>query len=84
MKRLILLILIAASILVSGCTKPDGTQRVLKQQGFTDIQITGYRPFMCSDRDTFCTGFTAKGPNGDRVSGAVCSGWLKGATVRFD
>ena len=66
------------------CTQPDKATEILKAHGYTDIQITGYRPFMASDSDTFSTGFTAKSPSGQRVSGAVTSGFLKGSTIRFD
>ena len=67
-----------------GCTDPDTTQRVLRQQGYTNVEITGWRPFMKSDSDAYSTGFVATAPNGERVSGAVTSGWFKGATVRMD
>lgn len=70
--------------LLSGCTDASTAKRVLHQQGYTDVVITGYRPFVGSDGDTYVTGFEATAPNGSRVTGAVCSGLLKGATIRFD
>lgn len=70
-------------LVLVGCTNIDQTERVLVSQGYTDIQITGYRVFGCSEDDDFSTGFTAK-MNNKTVSGVVCSGILKGATTRLD
>ena len=47
-----------------GCTQPDEARRVLAAQGYTDILITGYRPFMGGRDDTYSTGFQAKTPAG--------------------
>ena len=80
MKKFLLL----AAVLVAGCTAQNTAKRVLAQQGYSDVRITGYRLFMCAESDDFSTGFEATSPSGVRVTGAVCSGWLKGATVRFD
>ena len=66
------------------CTKPSEATRVLQRQGYTDITITGWRPFAKAEGDAFSTGFRAKSPTGSTVSGTVSSGILKGATVRFD
>lgn len=77
----------AATILLltaTACTQPDKAKRVLEQAGYTDIQITGYRPFMAGKDDTFSTGFRAKGPTGKVVTGAVTGGVLKGSTIRLD
>lgn len=47
--------------------------------------MTGYDWLNCSEDDVFHDKFTAKGPTGRRVSGAVCAGLLfKGATIRLD
>lgn len=67
-----------------GCTNPEGAEKVLKDQGYTNIVITGYRCFSCGEEDSFATGFTATSPNGTQVSGTVCEGFLKGKTIRFD
>ena len=76
-------ILSAISILLlCACTAPDTATRALEGAGYTDIKITGWSAFSCSDSDDFATGFTAKGPTGKTVTGAVCSGLLKGATIR--
>lgn len=66
------------------CTQPDKTTKILTQQGYTNIVITGWRPFSAGEGDSFATGFKATAPNGETVSGVVTGGFLKGATVRFD
>lgn len=71
--------------LMSGCTREDHARELLGSQGMTEIDITGYRMFICSDDDKFSTGFMAKSVGGKYVSGSVCSGLFgKGATVRYD
>lgn len=87
MKRMIL-VLILVLLISSGCTDVDRTRRVLEEQGYTDIEITGYRYFSCSEDDSCSTGFVAKSQAGKRVSGVVCSGYFgpfsKAATIRLD
>lgn len=83
---LIVPLLAALSIALSGCSQPDRATQVLSSQGFTDIVIhpVGLADaFSCSEGDAFYTPFTARGPSGTTVNGVVCSGFLKGATVRF-
>ena len=74
---------IIAILLLAGCTKPDEAKRVLTNEGYTNIEITGYNLFACSDEDTFKTGFRAKNRNGKIITGTVCSGVLKGSTIRY-
>ena len=77
-----LLIILIASL--GGCTDEAGAIRALRASGFTEIHLTGYQPFSCGD-DT-CTGFTALGPTGVRVTGAVGCGFFscsKNCTVRI-
>lgn len=84
MKKLILPILIAIPLL-SGCgVNPQKAKSALEAQGLTDIEIGSYSFFGCSDNDSFRSKFRAKGANGDIVYGVVCSGFLKGITVRYD
>lgn len=80
MKRLLLLI----ALVLAGCTQPEHARKVLEAQGLTNIVITGYSAFSCSDNDTFATGFEATSVNGARVKGTVCEGMLKNATVRYE
>ena len=84
MKLIKTLILTLVICLLSACTDNQTAERVLGQNGYTEIQITGYRPFMGGENDTYVTGFRAKSPSGQIVTGAVCSGFMKGATIRFD
>ena len=84
MKIPTLLLIAVLSLSLSACTRPDQATRVLSQAGYTQIEITGWRPFMASDNDTFSTGFEAISPNGSLVTGAVTSGWFKGSTIRVD
>lgn len=81
MKKILLISL--ASVLM-GCTNGDGAVRALEGAGYTDIKITGYRVFGCHEDDTFRTGFKAMGQGGKPVTGVVCSGILKGSTIRLD
>ena len=75
--------LIALLMLVA-CTRDNTAIRAVEAQGMTDVHTTGYRVFGCSEDDDFHTGFEAKDSRGRKVTGVVCSGWLKGATVRID
>jgi hypothetical protein len=78
MKKLVLLLVIS----MVGCTHQTTAIRVLQDQGYKNIVITGWRPFSC--QDSFATGFEATNSNGKFVTGVVCEGWLKAATLRFD
>lgn len=87
MKKLFLLPLIiamSATLLLAACTDSGAARRALEAQGFTDIEITGYAPFSCSEDDATSTGFTATNPQGKRVSGVACGGLLfKNTTIRW-
>jgi hypothetical protein len=75
------------SILLTSCTQPDRTIRILEDQGYYNIQTHGFgimQLSQCSEDDTFRIPFTAESSTGRQVTGVVCSGILKGATVRFD
>ena len=76
------LFLVCISLL--GCTDPDKARSVLSSNGYKNIEITGYSYFACSKDDTYQTGFTAISPSGQRITGTVCSGILKGSTIRFE
>lgn len=83
MKKIIAACLCIAAL--AGCSDASNASRVLHSSGYTDVVITGYRWFGCSQDDEVRTGFTARSPAGDIVSGIVCQGlFLKGATVRLD
>jgi len=82
MKKLFLVMALAA--LLSACTNSSKAERVLSENGYTNIQLTGYDLFGCGKGDTFADGFKATSPAGKTVVGVVCSGMFKGATIRFD
>lgn len=77
-------LMIIAAIILSGCSASDTATKALEGAGYSEVNITGYKFFGCSEDDTFHTGFIAKGVNGKQVTGVVCSGLLKGATIRTD
>ena len=81
MKTIILIIAIA---LLSGCYSNKDAIAALTTSGYTDIELHGYAAFSCAKDDTFAIKFTAKSPSGEAATGAVCSGWLKGKTIRLD
>ena len=83
-KRFKLLILIAVlGIATLSCTDEKGALRILENEGYTNIVLTGYDAYGCSDSDDFSTGFTATNSHGKQVVGVVCSGMCKGYTIRF-
>lgn len=77
------LMILAVAINWKACTSPSTATRVLTESGYTQIEITGHAWFACDEKDTFATAFKAKGPTGQQVSGAVCSGIFKNNTVRL-
>jgi hypothetical protein len=75
----------SVAIMPKACSRPDTARQTLEDQGYTDVVITGWRPFMAGKDDGVSTGFEATSPNGKRVSGAVTGGFVfKGSTIRFD
>jgi len=77
-------ILVLSVIAIVGCSSSDEATRALSGAGYKYINITGYKFFGCDEKDLYHTGFEATGPSGNRVSGVVCSGIFKGATIRTD
>ena len=56
----------------------------LNAQGISNVTLTGYKFFGCASGEYYSTGFKGIGVNGKPVSGVICSGFLKGVTVRYD
>lgn len=78
------ILILISCLFLFGCTDEISSRRALEAQGFTEIEFTGYKFFACGDDDTFHTGFRATNPNGQRVEGTVCCGWIaKDCTVRW-
>ena len=66
---------------------PDDFNRILTDEGYTNIQNTGYDALACSSEDALSSGFIATRHMSDgttrSVSGAVCCGSLfKSCTIR--
>lgn len=79
---------IAIALLFS-CTSPDRARSALFNEGFTNVELTGYAWTKCADQDSTCTGFIATSPAGHTVRGAVGCGYDiggcgKGCTVRLE
>lgn len=86
-RNLAKLILLAVFFSVVSCTSDNDFLKgkiQLKNQGYTNIVNTGWSAFCCGERDNFSTGFRAKDKNGNKVEGCICSGVLKGITLRFN
>jgi hypothetical protein len=76
---------LAIGLACTACTDPVTAQRALDNMGFTEIETQGRAFFSgCGESDNYATRFKARNPNGKIVTGVVCNGWFKGATVRFD
>lgn len=74
-------------LLLTSCTDAERARSTLEGAGYTDIQIGGRAWNSCSKDDDSCTSFTARGPSGRPVKGAVgcgLSGCGKGCTIRID
>ena len=79
------IIAIAALTLLAGCgVNAKSATVALEAQGMTNVKIGSWVFFGCGDSDAFRSSFTATGVNGKPVSGIVCSGMLKGVTIRYD
>lgn len=82
--RILIILSITLVALMVGCTNDSDATRILSQQGYADIRMTGYQLFACSQDDFYHTGFVAKTPANVDVEGCVCSGLLfKNSTIRF-
>lgn len=68
-------------------TDPDGAVATVENAGLTHARATGYGWFSCGvgeHSDFFRTKFKAVNQNGREVTGTVCSGFLKGSTIRYN
>ena len=78
-----LLAIICLCFLLVSCDGNATSTEILEEQGYTNVEITGYNLFACSEDDMYRLNFTATNPNGTPVKGVVCSAPLKGYTIRF-
>lgn len=78
MSRFVLAILVGS---VFSCTNEADSQAALEGAGYSNITFHGYST-ACGENET-CTSFTANGPTGRAVRGAVgCGRGCKGCTIR--
>jgi hypothetical protein len=70
----------ALSIMHENVKSPPNTKRVLKEAGYTEVTLTGYKPWACGS-DSISQGFTGKNRDGYQISGVVCSGLIAKATT---
>lgn len=77
-------VLLAVIAGYTGNVSPAKAKGALHAQGIKNVTLTGYSFFGCDSREYYSTGFTGTGADGKPVSGVVCSGFLKGVTVRYD
>jgi hypothetical protein len=84
MQKLINTSLLLLVLILSSCTNTKNAKHTLEVNGYTKIKMTGFDMFGCGNDDKFADGFTAKSPNGEVVTGTVCSGFFKGSTIRLD
>ena len=45
------ILITALAFMMIGCTDADNATRVLENAGFTEVDITGYKFFSCSEDD---------------------------------
>lgn len=83
MKTVLLVMAVMLSAGLSACDDPQVAARAVTAMGLTPVHVGGYAWFGCGQDDDFTTSFTAISPKGETVTGVVCSGWFKGATVRL-
>lgn len=76
------LVMIAAglSIMHGNVKSPPDTKRALKEAGYTQVTLTGYKLWACGS-DSISQGFTGKNRDGFEISGVVCSGLIAKATT---
>lgn len=77
-------LLVIIALLFTSCVNEKEANRVLTQQGYTDIELCGYAWFACGRSDTYSTCFKATNHVGNKIEGVVCSGLLfKNSTIRI-
>lgn len=81
MKRILAFV---AVVTLGGCDDPYKDMRAAEAIGLRDVKPTGFKWFACSKDDMFHAGFEAIDQRGQKVTGTICSGFLKGHTVRLD
>ena len=80
MKKILVLLSALVIIVFNGCTDKDNAKRILSNDGYEKITITGLNHFSC--REMYRTGFIAY-KNGKEIKGTVCTGFFKDSTIRI-
>lgn len=82
---LVIVLIIWASLLFSGSCNISSpvARRLLAQEGVTDVLLGGHAYFSCGKDDTFSIRFSGT-KNGMAVKGAICGGWYKEYTIRYE
>jgi len=80
------ILLFISLTLVFSCTNESGARLALEGAGYDNIELHGHAWNACSKDDDTCTEFSATGPTGRAVEGAVGCGYSigcsKGCTIR--
>lgn len=84
MERIKIILAILLILSMAACTNGKKSYKVLENEGYKNIRITGWKAFKCSEDDLYSTGFEADNANNKHVSGTVCGGGFKGYTIRID
>lgn len=83
--RFLVAVVIVIAVSILSCTNPHDAKKALLDAGYHPIEVGGYGFFSCSEDDAYATRFVAYSPDSSRVvKGCVCSGFLKGSTIRLD
>jgi hypothetical protein len=61
----------------------DNVEKILTEQGYTNIDLDGYDFFGCGQEDIYRTKFIATNSNNKTVEGTVCCGFFKKCTIRW-
>lgn len=80
---LFIALVLSISALIGSMSNKDKIKIFLGNQGFSQIEMTGFEFFSCSRGDLFKDGFKAVNQQGHEVKGVVCQGIFKGKTIRF-
>ncbi|TGJ99820.1 hypothetical protein EHO57_13735 [Leptospira langatensis] len=86
MQKVIAMVIVIVAILSIGYVDPENekSRQLLEMEGFSQIQITGFRFLGCAEEDDLAIGFKAI-KNGFTVTGTICSSFFgKGHTIRYD
>lgn len=83
-KKIMSWAIILILFIIIACTNEMSMKNLLENEGYTEIEFTGYSWFSCGESDFYHSGFRAKNKNGKIIEGTVCEGFLfKDKTIRY-